>query len=96
MRVPASKRRRITEFGDFQTPAALAREVCGVLARHLTSPSSILEPTCGTGGLLLAALEGFPSARRALGLEINPDYVGPLARSLRQSGQPTASQAIQR
>jgi hypothetical protein len=63
------------ERGDFQTPPALATEVCRVLAAHGHAPRSIVEPTCGTGGLLSAALDAFPGFERALGIEINDDYV---------------------
>ena len=37
-------------------------------------PNSILEPTCGKGSFLLAALENFPSVKTAVGLEINGEY----------------------
>jgi hypothetical protein len=65
------------ERGDFQTPPALAAEVCRALAGHpqAHAPRSIVEPTCGTGGLLFAALDAFPGFERALGIEINDAYV---------------------
>lgn len=63
------------EFGDFQTPISLAREVCSLVARTGFRPASILEPTCGTGSFLKAALETFPDVRHVLGFEINPQYV---------------------
>lgn len=64
-----------TEFGDFQTPLSLAKAVCSVVAQTGFYPSAILEPTCGMGSLLQAALEAFPYAQQALGFEINPQYV---------------------
>lgn len=64
-----------TAFGDFQTPLNLAREVCALVAQSGFDPASILEPTCGIGAFLQAALETFPHVRRILGLEINPHYV---------------------
>jgi hypothetical protein len=71
-----SKRSKKTiEFGDFQTPMALARSVCGVVATRELSPASVLEPTCGLGNLLVAALERFPTIGSALGVDINPSYV---------------------
>jgi len=63
------------EFGDFQTPLDLAREVCILLARTDLSPSSILEPTCGKGAFLGAALQAFPGATAARGFDCNPDHV---------------------
>lgn len=62
------------EFGDFQTPKALAACVVQVLAGRGVAPVSIVEPTCGTGAFLEASLERFPMASNAIGLEINPEY----------------------
>jgi hypothetical protein len=66
---------RRVEFGDFQTPISLAREICSLIARTGFHPASILEPTCGTGSFLKASLETFPDVSRVLGFEINPQYV---------------------
>ena len=69
------KNKRKIEFGDFQTPDALALKVCRVI-RHLSiSPRSILEPTCGIGSFLRASITSFPECVRFLGIEINPSYV---------------------
>jgi hypothetical protein len=38
------------EFGDFQTPLELAREVCDLLQRLEIQPHIVVEPTCGLGG----------------------------------------------
>lgn len=62
------------EFGDFQTPLGLAREVCSSLVRRGVVADTVLEPTCGLGTFLVAAAEAFPKAR-LLGWDINPDYV---------------------
>ena len=63
------------EFGDFQTPDALARGVCRTLHRLGVSPESIIEPTCGKGSFLRASVDAFPKCTIFLGFEINPDYV---------------------
>lgn len=70
----ASKRQRV-EFGDFQTPHALATAVCRLIAREGFRPGTIIEPTCGRGNFLLAALETFPDTSHAIGIEINADHV---------------------
>lgn len=62
------------EFGDFQTPARLAKEVCSLLQHSGLSPSFVLEPTCGKGTFLAAAVDAFPDAT-IRGYECNPDYV---------------------
>lgn len=76
MRPGTRRSKKKIEFGDFQTPMALARSVCRVLAGRRLSPASVVEPTCGVGSLLVAALERFASIRLALGVDINPSYVG--------------------
>ncbi|MFQ5423245.1 MAG: SAM-dependent DNA methyltransferase [Phycisphaerae bacterium] len=63
------------EFGDFQTPLGLAHEACRLLARLDLSPSSILEPTCGRGAFLGAALRAFPGVAAVRGFDCNPDHV---------------------
>jgi hypothetical protein len=67
--------KKTIEFGDFQTPMALARSVCQVVATRGLSPASVVEPTCGLGNFLVAALERFPTIGNALGADINPSYV---------------------
>ncbi len=64
------------QFGDFQTPLDLARQVVAVLKRnHGINPDVIIEPTCGKGTFIRASYEGFKNAK-ILGFEINPVYVG--------------------
>jgi len=63
------------EFGDFQTPLDLALDVCSVIVRAGFSPASIIEPTCGLGTFLMAALEAFPAASNFIGVDQNSTYV---------------------
>jgi hypothetical protein len=65
----------IAEFGDFQTPAELARDLCRLLVTSGVSPAAILEPTCGRGSILFAALDQFRSVQKCLGVDINPHYI---------------------
>ena len=69
------KTRSKVEFGDFQTPAALARRVCDLLTRLGASPASVIEPTCGTGSFLLASERAFPGCRAIVGYDVNTDHV---------------------
>ena len=71
----AVRRREIREFGDFQTPPQLAGGVCSILAEQGLAPVSILEPTCGEGNFLVAALQAFPTIQRAVGVDINPRHI---------------------
>lgn len=66
---------RRAEFGDFQTPLALAEKICRTLAGLGIAPASIVEPACGLGSLLLAALREFSSLSTAIGVDINPAHL---------------------
>ena len=67
--------RNRVEFGDYQTPDSLAVAVCDTLRRLKVSARSVVEPTCGEGSFLRAAVAAFPEFQRLLGFEINPEYV---------------------
>jgi len=76
------KTKEKVEYGDFQTPLPLAREVCALLSQCGCKPLSVLEPTCGAGNFLRAAHEQFGSIKRAVGVEINGEYVTSARRSI--------------
>jgi len=69
------RRTRRIEYGDFQTPVDLSSRICGFLLDQGIRPSSIVEPTCGKGNLLLSALDQFTSVTGAIGIDINPEYI---------------------
>lgn len=73
------------EFGDFQTPVDLAREVCALLARHMVTADLVVEPTCGVGAFLVAAAKVFPKAR-LYGWDINHSYVEQTRSALADAG----------
>lgn len=63
------------QFGDFQTPEQLAREVTHLLrVNHNLSPQVIIEPSCGKGAFLQAALDEFEDSI-IIGLDINAEYI---------------------
>ena len=70
------------EFGDFQTPINLSRQVCRLLAKQGISPAVIVEPTCGKGNFILAALEYFPHVGNVFGVEINANHLQLLRQDL--------------
>ena len=83
------------EFGDFQTPGMLAREVCELLVRLGERPGVVIEPTAGRGAFLLAAAAAFPAAKLR-GFEINASYVRDAIAALDCAGAtPRASLACQ-
>lgn len=59
------------EFGDFQTPLALATQCLKVL--NLPENARVFEPTCGWGSFLEAAATVAPQSER-FGVEINAEY----------------------
>lgn len=63
------------QWGDFQTPPELARQVCQYLVASGVAPDIIIEPTHGTGNFLLAALQAFPNTKLVYGVEIQAKYV---------------------
>src|SRR5207253_10695095 len=82
--MPVKKKSKTrTEFGDFQTPIEVCRRVLKVLADQMT-PACVIEPTCGRGNFLVAALDQFPALQTAIGLEINRQYVAAAQAALAQ------------
>jgi SAM-dependent methyltransferase len=77
--LPIGRPRRVA-YGDFQTPPALAEAVCRTLADE--RPATIIEPTCGTGTFLAAALRRFPTALRVVGMDINPRHLAEARRAV--------------
>lgn len=63
------------EYGDFQTPPDLARALCARLREIGCRPASVVEPTCGTGAFVRAALETFPDLLRLEAVDANPDHL---------------------
>ncbi|PDW04081.1 SAM-dependent methyltransferase [Candidatus Viridilinea mediisalina] len=78
----ARKSKTIWEFGDFQTPSALAMEVVTTLRRYGINPFSIIEPTCGKGNLLIHALRVFHNVEHAIGADINKQYLEVLQKQI--------------
>ena len=63
------------EYGDFQTNADLAHKVTLYLASKNISPKIIVEPTCGKGNFIIAALHNFKNIETVIGVEIYKPYV---------------------
>ncbi len=64
-----------SEYGDFQTNMQLAKKVCVLLRAKQIEPKVIIEPTCGKGAFILAALETFPNVEKIIGIEIFKPYI---------------------
>lgn len=67
--------------GDWQTPPALARRVVEALRARGVEAASVVEPTCGRGAFVRAALDAFPAARVA-GYELSEAHLAEARRAL--------------
>ena len=72
------------QFGDFQTPLSLAQAAVGALRRQNVAPRSVIEPTCGEGAFLLAAIEAFPNAERFVGVDLNAQHLSVLSHQTKR------------
>ncbi len=61
------------EFGDFQTPFELSNIMVDILKGMNIKPNVIIEPTCGSGTVLLDAYNNF-KPQKTIGVEINDAY----------------------
>ncbi len=66
------------EYGDWQTNMELATSVCRFLKAEGISPKVIVEPTCGRGNFILAALQTFDDVEDIYGIEIHQPYISEL------------------
>lgn len=78
------------EYGDFQTPTSLAAQMAAAVKAAEFAPAAIVEPTCGEGTVLLAALHQFPDVKRLVGMDIDPLHLDELRQRLaREPSLPT-------
>lgn len=62
------------EFGDFQTPPELVREVLDTIRATVLRCTRALEPTCGLGNFI-DGLQAFPHLTEVVGVEISTTYL---------------------
>lgn len=72
------------EYGDWQTSMKLALAVCRLMKARGVNPQVIIEPTCGKGHFILAALQTFDRIEEVYGIEICEPYLDELKASIRQ------------
>jgi hypothetical protein len=70
------------EYGDFQTPRELARQVCIMFKNQKMLPKSVIEPTCGIGSFFSEALNNFSSIKIGHAFDIDNEYVKILKKDL--------------
>lgn len=67
-----------SEYGDWQTNLPLAISICEKLKAKGINPQVIIEPTCGQGTFILAALLTFDTIEDVYGIEIYKPYLDEL------------------
>lgn len=64
-----------TEYGDFQTSISLSQSIAIWLnEKKDICPKIIIEPTCGKGNFIVAALKVFKNIKKIIGVEIYKPY----------------------
>lgn len=63
------------EYGDFQTNSHLAVTIAKYLSKEIDEPDVVIEPTCGKGNFIVAALKTFKTLKKVYGIEIYRPYV---------------------
>lgn len=72
------------EYGDWQTSMKLALSICRLIKEKGVDPKIIVEPTCGKGHFILAALQTFDNIEEIYGVEIHEPYLDELKISILQ------------
>ena len=75
------------EYGDWQTNLPLAISVCEEIKAKGLRPQVIVEPTCGQGNFIIAALLTFDSIEEVYGIEIYKPYLELLEDKLKRFGK---------
>lgn len=75
------------EYGDWQTNLPLAISVCKQIKKQGIRPQVIVEPTCGQGNFIIAALLTFDSIEDVYGIEIYKPYLDALNEKLQKFGK---------
>lgn len=73
-------------FGDFQTPMELAQQVTALAVSTNSNFSAVVEPTCGRGVFLVAAMRSLGPTLDYYGFDINKEYVKECLTSTRDFG----------
>lgn len=71
-------------YGDWQTGYEFAKSVCIYLKNRGVIPDIIVEPTCGIGNFISAAIDVFQTVKKVYGIEISKGYVEQTERKLQE------------
>lgn len=74
----------VVEFGDFQTPLNLAKEVVNFVNNKCLNFETIIEPNCGMGNFIKAILDIDYHDKKIIAWDINENYIAYLKSNLSQ------------
>lgn len=81
--LPANENVARMDYGDWQTDYGFAKSVCLYLKSRGVAPDAIVEPTCGVGNFIAAAIDVFPTVKKVYGIEISKEYFCQAGQRLR-------------
>ena len=67
--LPANENVARMDYGDWQTDYGFAKSVCLYLKSRGVAPDAIVEPTCGVGNFIAAAIDVFPTVKKCMELK---------------------------
>jgi len=82
MTIATHKSIRKSEYGDWQTNTDLSLSICQFLKQSGLRPQVVIEPTCGCGNFIVAALQTFDTIEDIYGMEIYKPYLDELGQRL--------------
>lgn len=71
-------------YGDWQTSYEFAKSVCLYLKNCGIKPDIIVEPTCGIGNFIAAAIDVFHTVKKVYGVEISEEYISQTEQRLQK------------
>lgn len=78
------EKKKKVDYGDWQTSYEFAKSVCYYLKSEGIAPDIIVEPTCGTGNFISAAIDVFDTVKEVYGIEISKLYIEQTEQKLRK------------
>lgn len=72
------------DYGDWQTNYEFAKNVCLYLKNEGFAPDVMIEPTCGIGNFIAAAIDVFDTIKVVYGVEIFQSYIRQTEQKLNQ------------
>lgn len=81
------EKKKRAEYGDWQTNLPLAISICEHIKSQGIRPQVIIEPTCGQGSFIIAALLTFDTIEDVYGIELYKPYLDVLEDKLKVFGK---------